>query len=393
MSFKWPHFENIHRYVSNSAYPDSLFNEQVCITEKIDGSNLSIHLEKENGLWVVEQLIGRNVPIWNKTNQNTYENLSYGSAGNMGKLPSTMKDFAIRVAEKINTDQILITGEVFRANSNFVSWHPFGYTTEITKKKELNKTTSDLTTGENQLVEDTQSEKKTKPDENSTHIRKIFFLTLDTYKLFAECSQTVTQDQFQNILIGAKDYLIFPPPLLYTGKLSDGIQELYVLMHRLTKDFEGSFIVFEKLSDGCKWKTGFHDEQMRIVQAENIPFTTGEAVQSYTKLIDIYKNKPHKKSTGEKKTINEKPSDGQQFSSDVITAYRRELSKTEPICHTPIDKREDLIKNFTQLVIKEITTKYQESNLPIPYSADLLEKKTGQILSSLIKKEPYKPHN
>ena len=387
MSFKWPHFENIHRYIATHHDPDSLFAEEVCITEKMDGSNLTIHVEKIDDEWVVKQLIGRNCPIWNQKMKNTYENLSYGSVGNMGKLAFAMKDFAIKLAEKLNTKIILISGEVFRANGKFATWHPFGYTTEIRKK--------DVVIKSDEVVETIEIEEKEKLEETSEpcdekEVGKINFLTSKTHKLFVECSENVTQDQLKEKLEKATSNLIFPPPLLFVGKLSQGINELYVLMQKLSKEFEGSFIIFENISWGFKWKTGFHDEQMQVTQVENIMFKTEEALLAYTKLIEIFNNKPKKEPKPEKPKKEEPPSEGKILSTDVITAFRRELSKTEPIFHTPKDKREDLVKSFTKLVIEEITTKYKESNLPLPYPADLLEKQTGLIVGSLVNKEPYK---
>lgn len=375
MSFKWPHFENIHRYIANYHDPDSLFTEEVCITEKMDGSNLTIHVEKIDDEWVVKQLIGRNCPIWNQKMKNTYENLSYGSVGNMGKLVYAMKDFAVKLAEKVNTKIILITGEVFRANGKFATWHPFGYTTEIKKKVEKDEP-------------DEPDEQDKSCDEKETV--KINFLTSKTHKLFVDCSENVTQDQLKEKLAKATSNLIFPPPLLFVGKLSQGINELYFLMQKLSKEFEGSFIILENVSWGFKWKTGFYDEQMQVTQVENIIFKTEEALQAYTKLIEIFNNKPKKEQKPEKPKKEEAPSEGKILSTDVITAFRRELSKTEPIFSTPKDKREDLVKSFTKLVIEEITTKYKESNLPLPYPAELLEKQTGLIVGSLVNKEPYK---
>ena len=40
--------------------------------------------------------------------KNSYENLSYGSVGNMGKLAFGMKDFAVKLAEKINSNTIFV---------------------------------------------------------------------------------------------------------------------------------------------------------------------------------------------------------------------------------------------------------------------------------------------
>lgn len=363
MTFKWPHFENIHRYIANSQEPDSIFEHDVCITEKLDGSNLTIHLEKVDNEWIIKQLIGRNCPIWNQKMKNSYINLSYGSVGNMGNLANYMKDFAIKVAEKINTDIIFISGEVFRANGKFASWHPFGYTIEIVENEEPCE------------------------EKNSSSIN---YLTSKTHKLFVECSENVKPDELKEKLKNTKDCLVFPPPILFVGKLSNGINKLYNSMLELTKDFEGCFIIFEKIPWGFKWKTGFHDEQSQVFSVDKIEFKSQESIDVYTKLIQVFNNKPVKfKIDKPKKEVDEPLSESKILSIDIITAYKRELSKNESFSHIPNNERDTIILSLCKLVIDEIITKYSESNLSLPYSMELLEKQAKLIVSSLVKKEKY----
>lgn len=376
MSFKWPHFENIHRYVTNSNDPDSIFDQDVCITEKMNGSNLTIHIEKVGDEWIIRQLMGRTCPIWNEKMKNSYINLSYGSVGNMGDLALAMKNFAIKLADKLNVNLILVTGEVFRANHKFATWHPFGYATELFPKKKQ----------QDELESGLESRLESEPSHD-----KITFLTSKTHKLFSECSECVTQANLMERLTRAKSHLIFPPPLLYVGKLSDGINNLYDQMKILSKDFEGTFIIFENIKWGFKWKTGLHDEQLKTEQVENIPFKNAESINAYNKLIEIFKNKPfvHPKPEKVRKTNDEKSNGGKILSNDIISAFKRELTKNTPISNVPKDKRDELIKMFTKLVIDEVITKYKESDVELPYSTDLLEKQATVIVSSLVKKEPY----
>lgn len=365
MNFKWPHFENIHRYVANSLEPDSIFEQDVCITEKLDGSNLTIHLEKVEKEWIIVQLMGRNCPIWNQQMKNSYINLSYGSVGNMGCLVNHMKDFAIKIAEKINTNVIFISGEVLKANGKIATWHPFGYTVEIGENKELCD----------------------KRNENN-----INYLTYDTHKLFIECSEDVNPEELKEKLLSTTSHLVFPPPILFVGKLSQGINYLYESMLKLTKDFEGSFIIFEKIPWGFKWKTGLHDEQPQVFSVDKIKFKLQESIDVYTKLIQVFNNKTIKeiKIVNSKKKVEKPLSEAKILSNDIITAYKRELTKNESFIHIPENEREIIISSFSRLVIDEIITKYSESNLSLPYSKELLEKQTMLIVKSLINKELYK---
>ena len=46
MNSYWPHFKNIHYQVANN--PIEIFDTNVCITEKLDGSNLTIYIHNYN---------------------------------------------------------------------------------------------------------------------------------------------------------------------------------------------------------------------------------------------------------------------------------------------------------------------------------------------------------
>jgi hypothetical protein len=161
-------------------------------------------------------------------------------------------------------------------------------------------------------------------------------------------------------------------------------------MKILSKDFEGSFVIFENISWGFKWKTGFHDEQPRIEYTENIKFKKKESFDLYDKLVEIFKNKAKKEIKTEKlqKNTDEKQNLAKILSTDIITAFKREQSKNEPISNTPKDKRDELTIFFTKLVIDEVTNKYKESSLSPPYSNEQLIKQSNIIVASLIKKEP-----
>ena len=68
-------------------------------------------------------------------------------------------------------------------------------------------------------------------------------------------------------------------------------QELCQQQPQMSKDFEGTFIIFENIAWGFKWKTGFHEEQIKIADVGTIPFKNEESINSYSKLAEIFSNK------------------------------------------------------------------------------------------------------
>lgn len=407
MVFYWPHFLNIHRHIANEREPDTIFEDIVCITQKIDGSNLTIHILKKDSEWEIVGLYGRNSVIWTPESTVFYDKLSYGQPGNLENLPLAMKEFAVKLAKKLNVDNICVTGEAFRDNHKYASWHPFGYA--IPKINDI-----DIKTDET----------------NFERTMNTYYLTSDTHELFVQCSENVSFSNFTTKLKEAKCNCVFPPPLLFTGSLSDGISSLYDAMCKLTPKFEGSFIISEKKAQkiyesynlttsndseksdesaksysndetiGYKWKTGLHDEQPVIKSVDEILFIKKESIDTYIKLVEIYNNnnKPKKKNA---KTIEHKilekslipettnPLLEKQLTTDIVIAFKREITKQIPITKIPKNKRNDIIKNMIICVIKEIKTIYSESDIPFPYSSELFNKQVQCVVKSLVNKEPY----
>lgn len=384
MTFAWPHFINIHKYIANSRNPDECFDEKVCITQKIDGSNFTIWIEKVFGEWTVKAFYGRKSTIWTPKCTNSYDKLSYG-VGDLGKLPIAMKDFAIKVGTKLSVTNILITGEVFRDNPKFASWHPFGYATNIYPGKSDDTTTL-----------------------------QIQYLNQKTHELFVECSQNVSLTDFSKTLRESTQHCVFPPPLLFVGKLCDAIMSLNEQMHKLSPKFEGVFVIIEdKIIDsdkttvdiyteydemvGYKWKTGLYDEQPVIKKVDHIDFKKSESKTIYSMLVEIYNNRPSKKDkpkdTGEKTAISHSvpTTEGNEkmLITEIVKTFDHEITKQLPLHKIPKNKRDIITKQMIDIVKKEIINRYTESDASIPYSIDMMNKCVPNIVKSLVNKVPY----
>jgi len=209
---KWKHFENIHRLIANSKKPDLIFNSEVCITQKLDGSNLGIHIKKYEDSWSIINIIGRNSIIWYAGCNKSYNEISYGSVGILANLPEKMLEYGIKICNELNVCELVIYGEVLKLqNQKYTSWHPFGY---AHVNEPINFTTE----------------------------LKVNYLTSETHKLFNKHSAIKTSDSEHNI---------FPPKIMYKGKLCDGIQSLSNQMKMIDLYFEGVFIIGESDGWGC----------------------------------------------------------------------------------------------------------------------------------------------
>jgi hypothetical protein len=304
----------------------------------------------------------------------------------------------VKVGNKLAVDSIFISGEVFRENPKYASWHPFGYA--------LNnciQSTTELT------------------DETPTNIQ-LHYLTEQTHKLFVECTQNVSLSNFSKTLRETKEHCVFPPPLLFVGKLSEGIKELDTQMHKLSPKFEGVFVIIEektkenlniqdKFSDfdemvGYKWKTGAYDEQPVIKMVDDIGFTKEESKEFYRMLVEIYNNKPNKKTKDKKSESNVKTQElakqsgtnlndeeKQQLEKtlikEIVQTFNHEITKQTPLNTIPKAKRESITKTMVEIVKKEIINRYKESDVPNPYPIDLMNKQIPNVVKSLVNKVEY----
>ena len=377
--YHWPHFENIHRVISTSDEPDLIFEKTVCITEKMDGSNLTIHIKKDkqtlNAIynkknkrtWHVEELIGRNSVIWNMSSDVPITSLSYGSAGKLEKLPTAMLEYTIDIAQRLKVDEIYITGEVYRLkNQKFVSWHPFGYKVCGSDK-------------------DCDS--------------KICFLTSTSHKLLKEAQiipEIKTHEEMIEKLQSATNHQIFPPPILFVGKMEDGINSLFDMMKLQERNFEGCFIIWEDNTWGFKWKTGLFEEQKRITSVSDIKFLNSSSIRCYTKLMEIFDLRPKYdgresilRSEDAKRAEEESKCRLETLKRDLSTACNREITKMESFTHIPKAQRKSVVEKMIQPVINEAKELYTESGLEFSWSEEVLKETAKSIITPIVMKIPF----
>lgn len=373
----WLHSENIHKQLlnvandkdnNNSEFIDNFLDKKFVATEKLDGSNLGIHINGKT--CTIEHLIGRNVPIFKADGlKNNLYDLKYGNAGALEKLPMQMLEFGLIMTEMLKNPNIIIYGEVYRhAGQKFASWHPFGC-----------------------KLFDTSSNKW-----------EILLLNSNLHEMFINASKKLNSkliihknhDDIITLLIKSTHHLIFPPPILFVGDLNSIINNLYEMI-RFTnnKDFEGCFIVSEDNKYGFKWKTSMHDEQKRIPKITDFNFTKESSSVSYNKLVDIFTNKEqstnlikHNDAVTRKKNINE-----------LTEAYIKECSETlihvmsKHISFVNIEKKDRVIlcEQIMKETIDEIKQRYTESEIICPYPDEFMAKNTLSIVKQYIMKIPY----
>lgn len=377
----WGHYTNIHRYIWDMlkmcVLVSALFKELVCITEKIDGSNLGIHISKtKDGKWYIVTLLGRNAPIFtvNPVTMDTPSpNLSYGNAGILGNLPSHMMKFAILVAEEMGVNEIIIYGEAFRASKNdkpvrHPSWHPFGV--------------------------------KVKKD----NVRVLYRMTTRLHQLFSkvaicmdvDATVFASHENLNTALINADSTLITPPPIMFSGPLGAAIDLLHPHMMNTDKNFEGVFVVLENGHAGFKWKTGVHDEQSKIYTAEEMNIDDPDALRQYKKLEEIFNNRPgkearigmlnSKKATENKEAVKKHLS---QLNTDTKTAIARVLSKSASWDTIPTNKRHSIIENLVVLVVDEVKNRYTESDDVVPYEDSMIINDAQRQLTPIVMRVPF----
>jgi len=374
---KWPQYDNIHRVLyklnTDNENIDEFLNTQVNITIKIDGSNLGIHIQKNSyKKWIIAKLRGRNSTIWSIRSTTPINKLpKYGNIL-LNELPQLMFEFSTAIGDFLKVDDIIVYGEAVAAGK-YASWHPFGYLDPI----------------------------------NNTFM----MLTSDLHNLFKKFSivESKTIDKVShfnntdmiNYLKNVKTHVIFPPPTLFNGKLALGINFLTDTMKNSPNDFEGVFVVVEALNNneyiGFKWKTGFHEEQSKIPQITDLNFKNDESKQAYTKLVEIFMNRPEKDQrvslarSAEAKTKEMTDKQNEDILKNTIdTAMKRELTKMTSFEHVPKGSRHDIVSSLTKLVIDEIKRQYagNENSTPI-WSHEKIESMTKNLVTVYVMKQPY----
>jgi hypothetical protein len=413
---RWPHTANIH-CVGQTTNPDSFFEQTVCATQKIDGSNLSIHIKKVDGEWSIVKLNGRNTKIWDPEMGKDITDLSYGSPEKLEKLPIVMFDYCVRLAnllsESTDIDELYVYGEAYRMEGQkFVSWHPFGYRVpQIVSKSKSTRSNACSESVIATVVTDTSDTSDTTVETTVKAVStastpdmfdlslSINFLTTRTHELFLSVQEShiprvKTVEEFCSMLVDCDDHIICPPICLFTGKLVDCVNEMFEKMKTHSKLFEGCFIIFESKSQGFKWKTGLFEEQKKIVSISETMFNTEANIEAFKKLEYIFNTRPidkHDTGTDCSEPELKKISIG-QMQSDLLTACKHELTKftsISEISSIPKKDRKNMVSELCNLSILEVIQLYKESGCSIPWSNTELRRHAISVINPFIMKIDY----
>lgn len=374
LSSTWGSHDNVHkaflgfkvRATKRGGSVDEFFSVPVCATEKLDGSNLGVHIRKEDGKWEPVCFQGRNKPLWEKASgRGKYSELGkYGNAGSLGKLPIKIFEFAQKVGDKLDVDELLVFGEAFRApGAAFASWHPFGY------KLPAAKQTVRLTRAVHQLFQEQCG--------------------VEPLKSHDECFA---------YLQAQKDHVVFPPPIFSTGTLGEVVDALYPMMKEAEgSHFEGCFLVAENAAVGFKWKRGEHEEQKSIPSLEDLGFAQASSAALYTKLADVFHSRPVMRvapvaaaAAGNAKGKEKMPEEA-LLVAEITKAYERELSKAADFTHIPRAQRKHIAEELVKLVTKEVLSHYIDSNVAAPWTEKQVLDKAASLVTSKVMAAVPKP--
>jgi hypothetical protein len=271
---RWGSYNNIHKELkefaahcarTSTASTDMFFDAPVCISEKLDGSNLGIRVTKMNEKWTTQALLGRAKPIWTIENAKPITNLpKYGKVC-LGKLPIAMKEFSAKVGDMLGVNDLLVFGEALHITGGHVSWHPFGFKT------------------------------RSADDEWSTH-----FLTSSTHALFQAATGNAplrTHAEFLSFMAQQSPFAVVPPPLWFAGgTLREAIEALHPILEAASvvhgNTIEGCFVVTEDNRTGFKWKAGTFEEQKGLPDVADLRFDDPPSFGLYAKLVDIFHTRP-----------------------------------------------------------------------------------------------------
>eukprot|EP00923_Selenidium_pygospionis_P010133 GHVN01017605.1.p1 GENE.GHVN01017605.1~~GHVN01017605.1.p1 ORF type:complete len:395 (+),score=85.05 GHVN01017605.1:199-1383(+) len=384
----WDHYQNFHRELHQATKGETeafqaFFKKKVCITEKLDGSNLGIHLSRgdKSKQWEVEALIGRSTLLW-KAGGGTkaIDKLpSYGNAGRLGELPFAMRDFAAKVGDALGGEtDIVVFGEAFRFGKDqpLASWHPFGV----------------------KLPPNGEVKENDDPDFDGWNLLR---LTKSLHEIF-QSSSVVEQPKdhaslFSLLGEGKKNHVVCPPPLMYANHLGEAVDFLHevLISNAMDRTFEGLFTVMEDNSLGFKWKTGTFDEQASIPSIEDFDFSDHEQIQQevewYAKLSQVY----HTRAPLDVKKEATKPDKGkavspaeQELINYITKAFEREQSKMTSIGATPKKERKALVELMLPAVVKEVELQFEEAGQQTLFTHEQLKKKASTVVTQKVMNVP-----
>ena len=360
------------------------FDRLVCATQKIDGSNLSMHIKYDDGKWSIVKINGRNTIVWNNEMEKDILNISYGSPEKLEKLPLVMFDYCIRLAKILTNDlktpinELYVYGEAYRLKGQpLVSWHPFGY--KIPEKEIIDSS-------------------------SSNYKNSIKFLNSQTHKLLISAQEpkiptVLTIEDFIKLLENCTEHIICVPICLFVGDLRTCINTLFEQMKTNNELFEGCFIIFEDYNEGCKWKTGLFEEQIKITPISESLFKLEENINVYAKLEYIFNTRPDYSERKNMLLSNQKKEKTEllvktikQLESDLLIACKHEITKfisINEISLIPKVERKKLVEKLIELSIQEVLEKYKESQYEISWTHEQINKSAYKIINPFIMKIDY----
>lgn len=361
----------MHKYIGGlctsallKAIPcDVVFDLQITATDKLDGSTCSITIAKDvNSKWHTVELFGRNASLWNQScGEFGAKAISYGNAGNLEKLPFVMFKFACAVGDSLGVNFLIVYGEAFRTKiQKKTSFHPFGY--------------------------------------KIANASNAFMLTSAIHALFQmHCSIPVftSHQEVLAYLNTATDHCVFPPPILFHGKLGDCIHHFFgAYMKKDDMTFEGVFRITEgENSDGFKFKTPFFEEQKGIPCINSLLFDTTIVEETYQKLITLFNNRPSfeernniMKSLEATKEKEKKSVVESELEIGIANACNNIFSKEASFADIPKRDRKSLIEKFLLLVIAEFVSHYETADVPLLWDIEVVKKNASSILTPKVMK-------
>jgi hypothetical protein len=446
----WGHYLNIHKYFVDKCklgLPlDDIFQEPVCVTEKLDGSNLGIQIALRGGSgprqYFIVALMGRNSVLWappegtDGTAVVVVPNTKYGNAGALESLPTAMLAFASAVANALGVDDLIVYGEAYRGEEQKkASWHPFGYKVRSTALTAA-AVESAVDAAARPDAAAFESDGDASGDEDGGLWTK-FGLASTVHQLFAShqnvpvfnTTPSVTaepslaalpcRNAFAEALVAQSQtsHVVCPPLLLFSGgSLGSAIETLApMLTAPIARSFEGVFIVCESRGGGFKWKTGLHEEQKGIPNAEELSemgqegfhakiakveahvdgddntlnnkirwmrstiplgfgFLDEKSAAYYSTLYNVFRARPTFAAAPAKKSQpkSAQPAAAKEIKPievDVMAAVSRELSKTIiDIEAVPKKLRGGVVDTLIPLVVAEVRLTFEESGMRCPYS-------------------------
>lgn len=345
--YRWPSYSNLQQQLIDlAASPEKVgqvYGMRVCVTEKLHGSNLGIHIAKVSGRWSLKELLGRNTILWSDSGSDSVYDLSYGFAEELLGLPDAMFEFAQNLGDRLSKSDICVYGEVIRINgSKFPSWHPFGY--------------------------------------KITHEKTNYVLTSEVHESFVAASNSKTfstHQDFCTFVESFKGHAILPPPILFKGTLGDAIDELYPTMKLSSSDFEGVMIVAESAQLIAKWKTAHFEEQPCIPSIESV---LPSCVERYAKLISIYEDKR-----------GSKPAYKESLGHMLEVAFQREASKQPTWGHIDKKFRHEMLGPWTAAITSEVLSHYASAGISAPWPAEEVESKAQMVVKRGMFSVPFAP--